>query len=211
MPHATTFLYASQVAIDGGVDVLITSGAFMDESMSEKKITSDARVGAAMAHSFSPLLVHTAFSSLSLVVFPWLLMIKWTPSPLAPVRRNKNQACRWTEQSFPGQVVGKPLLFSFIPHSIVPCITGGVSVGDRDLIKPLLAAHGTIHFGRVLMKPGKPLTFATLELPSGRQLLVFGLPGGGIEFALNHFGHGLDFCVSGGQLVFSPEPHSQKV
>lgn len=140
-----------------------------------------------MAHSFSPLLVHTAFSSLSLVVFPWLLMIKWTPSPLAPVRRNKNQACRWTEQSFPGQVVGKPLLFSFIPHSIVPCITGGVSVGDRDLIKPLLAAHGTIHFGRVLMKPGKPLTFATLELPSGRQLLVFGLPGGGIEFALKSF------------------------
>jgi len=55
--------------------------------------------------------------------------------------------------------------------------SGGVSMGDRDLIKPLLEAKGTIHFGRVLMKPGKPLTFATLELPGGRQLLVFGLPG----------------------------------
>lgn len=54
---------------------------------------------------------------------------------------------------------------------------GGVSMGDRDLVKPLLAARGTVHFGRVLMKPGKPLTFATLELPQGRQMLVFGLPG----------------------------------
>jgi hypothetical protein len=58
-------------------------------------------------------------------------------------------------------------------------------MGDRDLVKPLLARSGTIHFGRVLMKPGKPLTFATLELAaaggqaagSGRQMLVFGLPG----------------------------------
>ncbi|PNW77779.1 hypothetical protein CHLRE_10g451400v5 [Chlamydomonas reinhardtii] len=57
--------------------------------------------------------------------------------------------------------------------------SGGVSMGDRDLIKPLLAREGTIHFGRVRMKPGKPLTFATLTLPQqgGRQMLVFGLPG----------------------------------
>ncbi len=51
-------------------------------------------------------------------------------------------------------------------------------MGDRDLIKPLLEQAGTIHFGRVLMKPGKPLTFATLELEGGaRQMLVVGLPG----------------------------------
>ena len=37
-------------------------------------------------------------------------------------------------------------------------------MGDRDLIKPLLERSGTVHFGRVLMKPGKPLTFATLEV-----------------------------------------------
>ncbi|EFJ48728.1 hypothetical protein VOLCADRAFT_90518 [Volvox carteri f. nagariensis] len=57
--------------------------------------------------------------------------------------------------------------------------SGGVSMGDRDLVKPLLARQGTIHFGRVRMKPGKPLTFATLEIAEqgGRQMLVFGLPG----------------------------------
>jgi gephyrin len=35
--------------------------------------------------------------------------------------------------------------------------SGGVSMGDRDLIKPLLEKLGTVHFGRVLMKPGKCL------------------------------------------------------
>ncbi len=50
--------------------------------------------------------------------------------------------------------------------------SGGVSMGTRDLIKPLLESRGAVHFGRVNFKPGKPLTFATVD---GR--LVFGLPG----------------------------------
>jgi molybdopterin molybdotransferase len=50
--------------------------------------------------------------------------------------------------------------------------SGGVSMGTRDLIKPLLEKLATIEFGRVSFKPGKPLTFASRE----RQL-IFGLPG----------------------------------
>lgn len=50
--------------------------------------------------------------------------------------------------------------------------SGGVSMGTRDLIKPLLAELGTVHFGRIAFKPGKPTTFATI---GGK--LVFGLPG----------------------------------
>lgn len=56
-------------------------------------------------------------------------------------------------------------------------VSGGVSMGDRDFVKPALEKRGTVHFGRVNMKPGKPLTFATLprrgegELP---PLLAFG-------------------------------------
>lgn len=50
-------------------------------------------------------------------------------------------------------------------------------MGDRDLVKPLLEKRGRIFFGRVLMKPGKPLTFATVDKPDGTKLLVFGLPG----------------------------------
>jgi gephyrin len=54
--------------------------------------------------------------------------------------------------------------------------SGGVSMGELDLIKPLLEKLGTVHFGRVLMKPGKPLTFASVHY-QGKQRLVFGLPG----------------------------------
>lgn len=50
--------------------------------------------------------------------------------------------------------------------------SGGVSMGHLDLVKPLLERLGTIHFGRLRMKPGKPLTFATVgDKP------VFALPG----------------------------------
>ncbi|QRV72589.1 molybdopterin-binding domain protein [Ceratobasidium sp. AG-Ba] len=59
--------------------------------------------------------------------------------------------------------------------------TGGTSMGASDLLKPLLERHlnGTIHFGRVAMKPGKPTTFATVpsSMSGERDRLVFGLPG----------------------------------
>src|SRR5690348_8525001 len=51
--------------------------------------------------------------------------------------------------------------------------SGGVSVGTHDLVKPLLESLGTVHVGRVKLKPGKPFTFATLD---GAKV-AFGLPG----------------------------------
>lgn len=54
--------------------------------------------------------------------------------------------------------------------------SGGVSMGDSDLIKPILESKGKVHFGKVKMKPGKPLTFATIE-EGDHKLLVFALPG----------------------------------
>jgi len=64
--------------------------------------------------------------------------------------------------------------------------SGGVSVGTHDLIKPLLESLGSVHVGRVKLKPGKPFTFATLPvnaphpspLPEGRDLPGGGGPGG---------------------------------
>jgi molybdenum cofactor synthesis domain-containing protein len=54
--------------------------------------------------------------------------------------------------------------------------SGGVSVGKHDFVKDLLEEMGTIHFGRVNLKPGKPLTFVTVEI-EGKRKPVFGLPG----------------------------------
>jgi len=51
--------------------------------------------------------------------------------------------------------------------------SGGVSVGDYDLVKVILAKLGTdIKFWKIAMRPGKPLVFGTLK-----DKLVFGLPG----------------------------------
>ena len=57
--------------------------------------------------------------------------------------------------------------------------SGGVSVGDFDLVKEVLAAAGEINFWRVRMKPGKPLAFGRLgpSIGSGRSVPVLGLPG----------------------------------
>ncbi|MFA5056315.1 MAG: gephyrin-like molybdotransferase Glp [Dehalococcoidia bacterium] len=41
--------------------------------------------------------------------------------------------------------------------------TGGVSMGDYDLVKEVLAAQGEISFWKVRMKPGKPLAFGTIK------------------------------------------------
>ncbi|ODQ81821.1 hypothetical protein BABINDRAFT_160057 [Babjeviella inositovora NRRL Y-12698] len=56
--------------------------------------------------------------------------------------------------------------------------TGGVSMGELDLLKPVIERKlgGVIHFGRVAMKPGKPTTFATVEI-GGFTKIIFGLPG----------------------------------
>ena len=51
--------------------------------------------------------------------------------------------------------------------------SGGVSMGRLDLVKVLLDELATVHFGRLFMKPGKPLHFAT----TADGALIFGLPG----------------------------------
>ncbi|RDW69514.1 putative gephyrin [Coleophoma cylindrospora] len=61
--------------------------------------------------------------------------------------------------------------------------TGGVSMGELDLLKPTIerSLGGTIHFGRVAMKPGKPTTFATVPVKdnAGERIskVIFSLPG----------------------------------
>ena len=50
--------------------------------------------------------------------------------------------------------------------------SGGVSVGDYDLVKKMLDELGQMNFWKVAMRPGQPLAFGMI---SGKPL--FGLPG----------------------------------
>jgi molybdopterin molybdotransferase len=57
--------------------------------------------------------------------------------------------------------------------------SGGVSVGDYDLVKQILDEQGNIEFWRVRMRPGKPVAFGFL---GGTPLL--GLPGNPVSAAV---------------------------
>ncbi|MDY6875081.1 MAG: molybdopterin molybdotransferase MoeA [Chloroflexota bacterium] len=60
-----------------------------------------------------------------------------------------------------------------LEHGIDLFLTsGGVSMGDFDLVKNVLAAEGTIDFWKVRMKPGKPLAFGRID-----GIPFLGLPG----------------------------------
>ncbi len=59
----------------------------------------------------------------------------------------------------------------------------GAAQGELDLVKKFIADHhGTTHFGRVCMKPGKPTTFATFNVS-------------GVEFAENPSGKSSNFEI----------------
>jgi molybdopterin molybdotransferase len=51
--------------------------------------------------------------------------------------------------------------------------SGGVSVGDYDVVKDVLGTEGSMRFWQVRMKPGKPLAFGLLK----GDIPLIGLPG----------------------------------
>ena len=58
--------------------------------------------------------------------------------------------------------------------------SGGVSKGDYDMVKDVLAEHGEIGFWTVRMKPGKPIAFGVIKQTKGskkRKVPHLGLPG----------------------------------
>lgn len=57
--------------------------------------------------------------------------------------------------------------------------SGGVSVGDYDLVKQILGEQGNVDFWRVNMRPGKPLAFGLLGATP-----LLGLPGNPVSAAV---------------------------
>jgi molybdopterin molybdotransferase len=62
--------------------------------------------------------------------------------------------------------------FADLPDLDLLIVTGGVSVGDFDLVKQVMHAEGEISLWQVRMKPGKPLAFGKIA-----GVDVIGLPG----------------------------------
>lgn len=55
--------------------------------------------------------------------------------------------------------------------------SGGSSVGDRDLVRDVIAKRGEMLFHGIAVKPGKPTAFATLSETADITPLFLGMPG----------------------------------
>jgi len=54
--------------------------------------------------------------------------------------------------------------------------SGGVSVGEADHTKAVMAELGDVLFWRIAMRPGRPMAIGRIE-SGGREAILFGLPG----------------------------------
>jgi molybdopterin molybdotransferase len=54
--------------------------------------------------------------------------------------------------------------------------SGGVSAGDADYTRQMMARLGDVAFWKIAMRPGRPLAFGTLDV-NGKRAILFGLPG----------------------------------
>ena len=55
--------------------------------------------------------------------------------------------------------------------------SGGVSMGDYDVVKAVLGRIADMRWMQIAIKPAKPFAFGLLVASDGRQVPVFGLPG----------------------------------
>jgi molybdenum cofactor synthesis domain-containing protein len=55
--------------------------------------------------------------------------------------------------------------------------SGGVSMGDYDVVKAVLGRIANMNWFQITMKPAKPFAFGTLTNASGVNVPIFGLPG----------------------------------
>lgn len=55
--------------------------------------------------------------------------------------------------------------------------SGGVSMGDYDVVKAVLSRIADMRWMQIAIKPAKPFAFGVLAAPDGRLVPVFGLPG----------------------------------
>lgn len=111
------------------------------------------------------------------------LVEPWEPVPVGSIRDSNRYALLSAIREAGGVPVSlgrakddrelqTELVRQGVDRADVLVTSGGVSVGDRDFIKPALEELGKVHFGRINFRPGMPLTFAEVGAK-----LAFGLPG----------------------------------
>lgn len=82
--------------------------------------------------------------------------------------------------------------------------SGGVSVGEADHMKALLAQHGEVLFWKMNMKPGRPLAYGKVHT-AGHSAHYFGLPGNPVATMVTFYQFVRDALVL--MMGASPKPY----
>ncbi|MGZ3609177.1 MAG: molybdopterin molybdotransferase MoeA, partial [Ktedonobacteraceae bacterium] len=92
--------------------------------------------------------------------------------------------------------------FSEAIHCDLIITSGGVSVGDFDLVKNIMAEQGEINFWRINMRPGKPVAFGHIG-----TVPLLGLPGNPVSAAVTFelFGRPVIRKMSGHTHLLHPQ------
>lgn len=80
--------------------------------------------------------------------------------------------------------------------------SGGVSVGDFDLVKDIMKEQGNINFWRINMRPGKPVAFGSIG-----NIPLLGLPGNPVSSAVTFelFGYPILRKMQGHTWLLKPQ------
>ena len=64
--------------------------------------------------------------------------------------------------------------------------SGGVSMGDFDVVKAVLSKIATMQWMQMAIKPAKPFAFGQLQSSDGRTIPIFGLPGNPVSSLISY-------------------------
>ncbi len=84
--------------------------------------------------------------------------------------------------------------------------SGGVSVGEADHTKQVMAKVGDVLFWRIAMRPGRPMAIGRLGAGSGGGALLFGLPGNPVAVMVTFYAFVRDALLAMSGAATSPLP-----
>src|SRR5690606_15751792 len=83
--------------------------------------------------------------------------------------------------------------------------SGGVSVGEADHTKAVMASLGDVLFWRIAMRPGRPMAIGRIE-SGGRQAILFGLPGNPVAVMVTFYAFVRDALLAMSGAAAEPLP-----
>jgi molybdopterin molybdotransferase len=83
--------------------------------------------------------------------------------------------------------------------------SGGVSVGEADHTKQIMAQLGEVLFWKIAMRPGRPMAIGRIG-PPGQQAMLFGLPGNPVAVMVTFYAFVRDALLAMSGAATEPMP-----